>query len=99
MLTTILLMACVTFVSRYLFLHRALPFTVGQKLQQFLSYSAPAVLTAIWVPIVLLEDGALNLTWHNPYIPAAIVAIAVAAKTNNIYYTSLAGLAVFFLLR
>ena len=99
MLTTIILMACVTFSSRYLFLHHKLPFSVGPKLQQFLSYSAPAVLTAIWVPIVLLEKGELKLDWHNPYIPAALVAIAVAARTKNIYFTSLAGLSIFYLLR
>ncbi|MEH6816467.1 MAG: AzlD domain-containing protein, partial [Pseudoalteromonas distincta] len=55
MMTTILLMACITFFTRYLFLHRALPFKVGPKMQQFLSFSAPAVLTAIWVPIVFLN--------------------------------------------
>ncbi|ATC96232.1 AzlD domain-containing protein [Pseudoalteromonas tunicata] len=99
MLTTIILMACVTFSSRYLFLHHNLPFAVGPKLQQFLSYSAPAVLTAIWVPIVLLDEGELKLDRHNPYIPAALIAIVVAARTKNIYFTSLAGLSVFYFLR
>ncbi|OLF70966.1 branched-chain amino acid ABC transporter [Pseudoalteromonas haloplanktis] len=98
MMTTILLMACITFFTRYLFLHRALQFKVGPKMQQFLSFSAPAVLTAIWVPIVFINDEGINLNWQNPYLSAAIVAIVVAYKTHNIYLTTLAGMGLFLIL-
>ncbi len=98
MITTILLMACVTFTSRYLFLHAKLPFSVGPKMQQFLSFSAPAVLTAIWVPIVLLPEGEWQLSFDNPYIPASLLAMAVAWKTHNIYYTTLLGMGLFWIL-
>jgi len=77
MMLTILLMACITFFTRYLFLHQRLGFKVGPKMQQFLSFSAPAVLTAIWVPIIFINEDGLNLNWHNPYLSAAIVAIIV----------------------
>ncbi|MEL0657362.1 AzlD domain-containing protein, partial [Pseudoalteromonas issachenkonii] len=77
---------------RYLFLHRALPFKVCTKMQQFLSFIAPEVLTAIWVPIVFLNEYGINLNWQNPFLSAAIVAIVVAYKTDNIYYTTLAGM-------
>ena len=86
MMITILLMACITFFTRYLFLHRALPF------------SAPAVLTAIWVPIVFINDEGINLDWQNPYLSAAVVSVIVAYKTHNIYYTTLAGMGLFIIL-
>ncbi|MFC3034290.1 AzlD domain-containing protein [Pseudoalteromonas fenneropenaei] len=98
MYLTILLMAGVTFGTRYLFLHHKLPFVIGPKAQRFLSFSAPAVLTAIWVPIVLLPDGELQLNWHNPYLWGALVAIAVAYKTHNIYATTIAGMVTFYCL-
>ncbi|MBQ4834461.1 AzlD domain-containing protein [Pseudoalteromonas sp. MMG010] len=98
MMTTILLMACITFFTRYLFLHKALPFKVGPKMQQFLSFSAPAVLTAIWVPIVFINEEGVNLNLSNPYLSAAVLAIIVAYKTHNIYYTTLFGMGLFLLL-
>ncbi|CAM4270347.1 AzlD domain-containing protein [Pseudoalteromonas ostreae] len=98
MMTIILLMACITFCTRYLFLHRDLPFKVGPKMQQFLSFSAPAVLTAIWVPIVFVTDKGINLDWQNPYLSAAIAAIIIAYKTHNIYYTTLVGMGLFLIL-
>ena len=98
MMTTILLMACITFFTRYLFLHRALPFKVGPKNAAILSFSAPAVLTAIWVPIVFINEGEINLDWQNPYLSAAVLAIIIAYKTHNIYYTTLAGMGLFIIL-
>ncbi|MFY8274531.1 AzlD domain-containing protein [Pseudoalteromonas sp. SSDWG2] len=99
MITTILMMAVITFSSRYLFLHRSLGFSVGPKLQRFLSFSAPAVLTAIWVPIVLLPDGQWHLSYTNPYLIAATIAIITAYKTKSIYATTILAMAVFFVLR
>ncbi len=96
---TLALMACITFFSRYLFLHKGLPFTVGPKAQRFLSFSAPAVLTAIWVPIVTVQDGQLALSLTNPYVGAAIVACLSAYFSRNIYITTLFGLASFFILK
>ncbi|WP_462170503.1 AzlD domain-containing protein [Pseudoalteromonas xiamenensis] len=96
MIYTLCLMAMVTFLTRYLFLHKRLPFEIGPKGQRFLSFSAPAVLTTIWVPIVLLPEGELNVHYSNPYLIGAIVAVAVAYKTHNIYATTLLGMAAFY---
>nr|WP_306287663.1 AzlD domain-containing protein [Pseudoalteromonas sp. WY3] len=97
MMTTILLMACITFFTRYYFCTALYPLKLGLKCK-FLSFSAPAVLTAIWVPIVFLNDDGINLNWQNPYLSAAIVAIIVAYKTHNIYYTTIAGMGLFLIL-
>ena len=52
-------------------------------MQQFLSFSAPAVLTAIWVPIVFINDEGINLDWQNPYLSAAVVSVAGFADSHR----------------
>jgi len=98
-LLTIVLLAIITFTSRYLFLDPSLPIRIGPKVGRFLSFSAPAVLTAIWVPIIFVKDSQLNLSPTNPYLLAALVAIVVAKKTSSIYLTLSASVVFFVLLR
>jgi len=68
-------------------------------MESFLSYSAPAVLTAIWVPIIFVKDNNLDISFTNPYLLAATVAVIVSKKTNSIYFTLAASVSVFILLR
>ena len=42
-LLTIVLLACITFGTRYLFLEGRLPIRLGPNLKHLLSYSGPAV--------------------------------------------------------
>ncbi len=98
-LLTIVLLACITFASRYLFLHPKLPIRMGAKTTHFLSFSAPAVLTAIWVPIVFIQENSLNISITNPYLLAATVAIITAYKSHSVYLTLGTSLAVFVFLR
>lgn len=84
---TILLLAVITFLSRYIFLHPGIPLRIGDKLSLFLSYSAPAVLTAIWVPIIFFQNDSLNINSKNPYLIAASIAIMVSIRTKSVYYT------------
>lgn len=98
-LITIVLLACITFLTRYLFLHPKLPLRIGPKLESFLSFSAPAVLTAIWVPIIFIQDNQLDINFTNPYLIAATVAVVIAKKTNSIYFTLAASVSVFVGLR
>jgi len=96
---TIILLACITFFSRYLFLHPKLPLRIGAKTSHFLSFSAPAVLTAIWVPIIFIQDNSFNSSLTNPYLLAATVAIIVAYKSHSVYLTLCTSLTVFVLLQ
>ncbi|PAJ73170.1 branched-chain amino acid ABC transporter [Pseudoalteromonas sp. NBT06-2] len=98
-LITILLLACITFLTRYLFLHPKLGLRIGPKMGSFLSLSAPAVLTAIWVPIIFVKDNNLDMSLTNPYLLAASVAVVVSKKTNSIYFTLAASVSAFILLR
>ena len=94
---TILLMALITFSTRYLFIHPSIPIRLTDKMRKFLSYSAPAVLTAIWVPIIFVHQGQLNTSLTNPYLIAATLAVLTSSKTKNIYLTMLIGLVAFVL--
>ncbi len=98
-LLTIFLLALITFTTRYLFLHPRLPLRLGPRMVKFLSFSAPAVLTSIWVPIIFIQDGSLNLAPSNPYLIAATIAVLVSAKTKSVYLTVGIAVAVFVLLR
>ena len=92
---TILLLACITFVTRYLFLEGRLPVRLGPNLRLLLSYSGPSVLAAILAPIILVRNDQLYLSISNPYIWGAAAAITAAYKTGNIYWTIGAGMLVF----
>ena len=98
-LLTIALLACITFFSRYLFLAPKLPLRINAKVAHFLSFSAPAVLTAIWVPIIFVKDNSLNSSLTNPYLLAATVAVLVAYKSQSVYLTLGTSMTVFALLR
>lgn len=92
---TILLVAVIIFTSRYLFLEGKLPVRLGANARDFLSFSGPAVLTAICMPIIFVKNEQLNLALSNPYLGAALVAIVAAWKTGNIYWTVGLGMLVF----
>jgi len=65
----------------------------------FLSFSAPAVLTAIWVPIIFVREGQLAISLSNPYLISATVAVIIAAKTANVYLTLILSGGLFIALR
>jgi len=64
-----------------------------------LSFSAPAVLTAIWVPIIFVKDNSFDSSLSNPYLLAATVAIITAYKSHSVYLTLGTSISVFVLLR
>ncbi len=97
--TLLLLMAALVFISRYLFLEPRLPIRLGPRILHFLHYTGPAVLTAIWAPIVFHQGGELNLAINNPYFIAAIVAAIIAISTRNVLLTTVLSMALFFIIQ
>ena len=95
---TILLLACITFATRYLFLEGRLPIRLGANVKHLLSFSGPAVLTAIAAPIVLVHEQQLDLASDNPYLWGALTAIVVAYKTGSVYWTIGLSILVFMLI-
>ncbi|WP_321794380.1 AzlD domain-containing protein [Caballeronia sp. J97] len=95
--TLIFGMAAVTFVIR------AAVFVLGERLpfppivRAALSFVPVTVLTAIIVPMTVSPHGdGAEITWRNPQLVAAIVAIVVCALTKRPLLTIAVSLAVFF---
>ena len=95
---SILAMTALVFLSRNLFLEPKLPLRLNAQTQRLLSYSSPAVLTAIWAPIVFMPDNELSLSGSNPYLWAALTAALIAWKTKNILLTTIISMPVFLVL-
>lgn len=98
-LLSIVAMAGLVFFSRYLFLEPKLPLKLNATAQRLLSYSSPAILTAIWGPIVFIQDDKLDISSNNPYLIAAIFAALIVWKTNNVLWTTIISMALFLLLK
>jgi len=86
-------MALVTFFTRYtmiaLFGHGLSP-----RLQRWLNYVPAAVLSALIVPAALAPQGTIQLGLP---VAAMIAGCLAAYRTRNVFWTILAGLAVFWL--
>lgn len=96
---SILAMTILVFVSRYLFLEPRLPLRLNPQAQRLLSYSSPAVLTAIWAPIVFMPENELWIAADNPYLISALVAALTAWKTKNVLLTTFVSMALFLALK
>lgn len=64
-----------------------------------LHYVPVAVLTAIFLPELLLQDGAFSFSPDNPRLIAGFLAIIAAWRTKNALWTIALGMVVFWLLR
>ena len=96
---TLLAIAALVFISRYLFLEPRLPIRLGPRVLHFLHYTGPAVLTAIWAPIVFHREGGLAIELSNPYLISAVFAIALAYFSRNVLLTTVLSFLLFFLIR
>ncbi|UPQ89541.1 AzlD domain-containing protein [Vibrio sinaloensis] len=96
---SILAMTALVFLSRYLFLEPRLPLRLNPQAQRLLTYSSPAVLTAIWAPIVFMPEQQLWLSTNNPYLIAAVVAAVLAWKSKNVLLTTIISMLVFLALK
>ena len=96
---TLLLMAFLVFISRYLFLEPRLPIHLGPRVLHFLHYTGAAVLTAIWAPIVFNRNGQLAIELDNPYLVAALIASILAISTRNVLLTTVLSMTLFFIIQ
>jgi len=95
----ILGMAAVTFMTRFgsqlLFRQVGMP----TWFDRWLKHVPTGILTALIVPSLLLPKGYLDLTIHNHYLLAGLLAAVVAYKFRNVALTMGVGLAVVVALR
>ncbi len=76
-------MVVVTYGIRLSFLVFGHGLAFPDWLERALRYVPAAVLTALIVPMALAPQGAVDLTWHNAYLPGSLVAAAVAFTTRH----------------
>jgi branched-subunit amino acid transport protein len=86
-------MALVTYALRASFLLLPAGIATPPLLRRALRYVPAAVLTAIWAPELLLQNGVLYLSPGNERLLAGAVAIAVAWRWKLTSITIAAGLA------
>lgn len=98
MWTLIFAMAAIIFISRYVFIEPKLPIRLNTKAQHFLSYAAPAVMTAIFAPLVFVTEGDLNISIANSYLVAAVAATILAIVTRNTLATTVISMGLFFVI-
>lgn len=72
---------------------------VPELLRRALRFVPPAVLSAIVLPAILSQDGALDLSLGNAQIYAGALAAAVAWFTRNMLLTIVVGMAALWVLQ
>lgn len=92
---TVGLLTFATRLSFVLLLERWQP---PEIIRRGLRYVPVAVLTAIFIPEMLISDGTLILSPFNPRLIAGIAAILVAWKTKSALWTIAIGMIVFVLM-
>lgn len=74
----------------FIFLHGKV--SMPETLQRALRFVPPAVFTAIFLPELMITDGALNVTLENERLIAGSLAIVVAWRTKNVILTIVVGM-------
>jgi len=60
-------------------------------LEKYMSYIAPAVLTALIAPVVFTRQSRLDISLSNQYLTAALITTAVAFLSKNMLITVITG--------
>jgi len=93
-------MTCITFTCRYFFFSTSVPFELGPKVKRLLSYTAPSVLTAMWVPIVFLgHQESYGDFITSPFLIAGVTTVIFSLKIKNTLAIVIFGMSVFALLK
>lgn len=93
----IVFMALITFTCRYFFFANVVHYTLHPELKRLLKFTAPAVLTAMWAPIVFVGENGLNAI-DNAYFLAGIITIIAAILIPRTLPVIIIGLIVYVFL-
>jgi branched-subunit amino acid transport protein len=91
-------MAMITFSCRYFFFANVVHYTLHPEIKRLLKFTAPAVLTAMWAPIVFIRDGHLNSV-DNVYFISGIITILAAILISRTLPVIVIGLISFGILK
>jgi branched-subunit amino acid transport protein len=76
-----------------------LPLRLSPRVKTLLSFSVPAVLTAICGPIVAFSGDQLRAAPDNPYLWGAVLAVILAFFLRNMLAVVLLSMLIFIALR
>ena len=88
----IVLAGAVTFLTRLSFIALLDRLRLPEWFWRALRFVPVAVLSAIILPETVTRNGAIDLSWRNPQLYAAALAILVAWRSRNVLLTILAGM-------
>ncbi len=89
----VLAAGAITYATRLSFILLFSRLEIPRWLRVALRFVPPAVLTAIFLPELVVQGGALDLTLGNDRLLAGGLAILVAWRTKNVVLTILVGMA------
>lgn len=92
-------MAAVTFVTRFSCVALLQQTGMPAWLERWLKHIPTAILTALIVPALVLPEGQIDISLHNHYLVAGVIAALVAYKSRNIIATLMLGLGTMVSLR
>ena len=89
----------ITFTIRYSFIAAEGHYAPPAWFRRAMVFVPVVALTALTVPELLLHQGFVDISDHNPRFWAGLVAIGVAARWRNVLLTIAAGYAALMILR
>lgn len=89
----------VTVVTRSFFLLMPRRFEFPESIKKALRYAPTVAITAIIAPDILMHQGAVDLSWHNPDLLAGLAVVAVFVWRHSLVWSLIAGMVVFTLFR
>jgi branched-subunit amino acid transport protein len=98
-LLTIVLLGCITVITRGFFFISSKPWSLPHWAQRGLQYAPIAALAAVVVPEIVMSQGALITTWQDARLYAAAAGMAWFFWKRGVLGTIVCGMAVYLPLR
>ena len=96
---TILGAGVVTFAMRLSFIALLGRIRIPPPLERALRFVPAAVLTAVVIPLLFYENGALDVSLGTERLLAGLVAALIAWRTRNVLFTLVGGMATLWTLQ
>jgi branched-subunit amino acid transport protein len=93
------LLALATFIARSSFWLIGHRITLPKRVQEALRYAPACALAALIIPDLLMNNGQIHLSMHNPRLIAGIAATAFFLVKRNMLLTIIFGMAVYTFIR
>ena len=98
-LVTIVLLGCITVITRGFFFISSKPWTLPHWAQRGLQYAPIAALAAVVIPEIVMAHGELVATWRDARLFAAAAGMAWFFWKRGVLGTIVCGMAVYLPLR